>query len=160
MRHVTGILIWVMLVILILRDVSVVWCGDTFDFGSVTSQTVNILLWFCVTFPWWHGVGVRKKTLTDTLSKGRAGLGWGHFCWPWPWPSGPGHPQLGPGPGLGWGRVRADLDPLIFSSELNFFFSNAVILIFWLTFMYLLNSSVNYYLFTIKIEPLDLHGMV
>ena len=57
-----------------------------------------------------------------------------------------------------------DPDPVKFRSELIFilfyfilFFSNALILIFWLTFMYLLNSSVNYYLFTIKIEPLDLH---
>ena len=62
----------------------------------------------------------------------------------------------------GPGRVKAifagpDPDPLIFSSELNFFFSNAVILIIMLTFMYLLNSSVKYYLFTIKMEPLDLH---
>ena len=45
--------------------------------------------------------------------------------------------QLDPGPGgPGQGRVRADPGPLIFSSELIFFFSNAVILIFLLTFMY------------------------
>ena len=59
------------------------------------------------------------------------------------------------------GRVEAifagpDPDPLIFISE-QIVFSNAVVLIFWLTFMYLLNISINYYLFTMKIEPLDLH---
>ena len=45
--------------------------------------------------------------------------------------------RLDPGPGgSGQGRVRADPGPLIFSSELNIFFSNAVILVFLLTFMY------------------------
>ena len=44
-------------------------------------------------------------------------------------------------PRAGPGRVEAifagpDPGPLIFSSELNFFFSNAVILVFLLTFMY------------------------
>ena len=103
----------------------------------------------------------------NSLHCPRAGPGWVEaiFAGPDPDPQGgatlslalaPG--RLDPSPvGSGQGRVRADPDPLIFSSEQIFFFSNAVILIFWLTFMYLLNISINYYLFTMKIEPLDLH---
>ena len=65
--------------------------------------------------------------------------------------------QLDPGPGgSGQGRVRADPGPLIFSSELNFFLksSNFNILV---DFYVLLNSSLNSYLFKMKIEPLYLH---
>ena len=57
---------------------------------------------------------------------------------------------LDPGPGgSGQGRVRADPGPLIFSSKLNF---NILV-----DFYVLLNSSLNSYLFKMKIEPLYLH---
>ena len=65
---------------------------------------------------------------------------------------GPGHPQLGPDPGpggSGQGRVRADPGPLIFSSELIFFFKCSNFNIF-VDFYVLSNSSVNSYLFMMK----------
>ena len=58
--------------------------------------------------------------------------------------------RLDPRPGgSGQGRVRADPGPLIFSSELIFFFKCSNFNIF-VDFYVLLNSSVNSYLFMMK----------
>ena len=58
---------------------------------------------------------------------------------------------LDPGPGgSGQDRVRADPGPLIFSSELKFFFLKCSNFNIFVDFYVLLNSSVNSYLFMMK----------